>query len=314
MIKEITVSDMNTGRDAVISLSGQTAYVLDSVDWGTPNVSFDDFRVPGQIGTTKLDAVVGTRTISITGIVLPAYEPEKKLGMNWEEYYKQKEEAINENKKILNNIINPFHDITLVAGGCFITGSPATPVKYSIDDSENNEVMCKFNFDLQCFKPLFKKTVKSEMEKINRTKMFKFPMKLYKNKTKFGEITTTGTFYVQNNGDVDSGGIITILASGGNVINPTVFNVTTEERIKVNMTLKEGEKLVIDTLLGERDITKVGTDGRVEGQIQNMSDSSVMFDFVVGNNSVICSGDSGTVSFMNVTFNVDENYFNIEGQ
>lgn len=314
MVNEIMVSNTNTGKNISLSSDAKNPYILDSVDWGEPDISFDDYRVPGQIGTTKLDSVVGTRTITVVGTIISSYEPEKKLGMNWNEYYKRKEESINENKKVLNNIINPFHDVMIVANDYFIIGSPSSVVKYSTDEEENNEVMCKFTFSINCFRPLFRKTTNVELEKSNKTKLFKFPMKLFENKTKFGEITASGTFLVQNNGDVDIGGTIKILANGGAILNPSVRNVTIGKTIQVTTTIQEGETLVINTYLGERDIYVLKQDGSIEDAVKDMTDSSSMFDFIIGDNLIEFSGDSQTTSFMDVTFDVDENYFNVEGQ
>lgn len=314
MVKEIVISNSSIGRDATLSSYGETEYVLDEVDWGSPSVSFDTFRVPGQIGSKELSTIVKDRNINIIGTVISKYEPETKLGMNWNEYYRQKEEDLNNNKEILNKIINPFYALTLIIGDYFIEGKPTSAIKYSTNYTENNEIMCKFTFEVQCFKPMFRKQTKSEIGKKNKSKLFKFPMKLEKDATKFGEFTASETVQVINNGDVEVGGIIRLKANGGIVKNPSVTSTETGKTVKVKMNLNEGETLIINTNLGERNIVLDYGDGTGESVVQNMTDESSMFNFLLGTNNIVCSGESGTTSFIEANFSIDEMMFNIREQ
>lgn len=89
-----------------------------------------------------------------------------------------------------------------------------------------------------------------------------------------------------NDGDVDTGLIITIIATG-NVLNPKIYNQN-GEFIGVDDTLTNGDKVVINTYKGQKTITKNGV-----SIFNKISSGSVFLRMETGENVFSIDADAG---------------------
>lgn len=250
MIKQLEIQNINTNETIHLGVDG--SFILDKVDWDAPSVSLDSYRVPFQIGTSFLGVTVGTRKPMIIGYVVADMKKIDVFGMNWNDYYKLQEQLIDEQKQKLDKLISINQWVVIKANGYNLKAKPIQPPKYSNNYTENNEVMCYFELQFECFDPLFYSETKYiELATVN--KMFYFPLVIPKESgAVFGKIQKRQSIYIENNSDVDCGCIIKIKAYGGVVTNPKVYNVNTGEYIEFEgLVLNANDVLSINTNVGE---------------------------------------------------------------
>ena len=69
MVQEIKIQNTVTGKSLKINKSDRP-FILQSVNWDTPAVTMESYRVPFQIGETLSGVMVGTRKPTITGYIV----------------------------------------------------------------------------------------------------------------------------------------------------------------------------------------------------------------------------------------------------
>ena len=252
MIKEISIQNIQTNN--VVNMGYEGSFIIDEINWDAPSISLDSYRVPFQIGTTFLGVTIGDRTPTITGHIVADLKNENVLGMKWNDYFKRQEQLIEEQKEVLNRLININQLVIIKAGEYSLKAKPTQPPKYSSNESENNEVLCYFDLEFECFDPLFYSETKY-VELATIQESFHFPLVIPKEKVIFGEIQKRQSISVQNDSDVDCGCIKTIKATGGIVTNPRVYNVNTGEYIAFEgVSLNQNDVLTINTNIGEENV------------------------------------------------------------
>lgn len=103
----------------------------------------------------------------------------------------------------------------------------------------------------------------------------------------FGSYDTDLTQELENEGDVETGMIINIIALG-EVVNPKIINTYTGEYIGVNDTLEGNDSVVITTVKGQKSITKNGVN-----IINKIMTGSTFLQLVTGANEYTIQADSG---------------------
>lgn len=266
MVDHVNIKNTVTNNEITL-YRAQGVLILDSIDWGSPEINFNSYRVPFQIGNTKTGVLVGSREIVINGYVRADIKNIKKLGLPWEQYLEDQKKDIEKTKGTLNKIFTPYQDIEIIVEGYAITGTPEQPVRYSYVDAENNEVLCFFTVDIMCFDPMFSKG-KQTVELAQIIKMFHFPLIIPEvgieddethptNGVVFGEIATNQAKLIVNNGDVPVGCTIRMVAHGGTVNNPKLINVSRNEYIGFSgVSLSDGDYILINTNKGEESAFK----------------------------------------------------------
>ena len=112
----------------------------------------------------------------------------------------------------------------------------------------------------------------------------------------FGVYDDDLTQELDNGGDVETGVIITIIATG-TVINPKIYNTETGQYIGINDTLTGGDYVTISTIKGQKTITKNG-----ENVIDKIMSGSTFLQLAAGENYFTIEAQSG----------VDSVYFTIQ--
>jgi len=116
---------------------------------------------------------------------------------------------------------------------------------------------------------------------------FSFPLQI----TEGYEIETEGInrTTIENVGDVETPVLITF---EGPATNPTILNETTNEYIKVTKTLLTGEKLIINTEFGNKEV--IFDNGSTQVNAFGLIDlNSTFFQLQTGNNIISYSADFG---------------------
>lgn len=319
MIQELQIINKVNGQQLSLARDGSTQYVLDEIDWDVPSVSFSTYRVPFQIGVSLSGVELGTRKPSITGYVVSRVHGREFLGRGWNEFLEAQLQDVEQKKYELNRVINPLQEIRIVVGEYFIEGRPSSAVKFSNKGNENNEVLCMFTIDVDCFSPMFrldkgKQTVFAQVQP-----KFRFPWILKETGNIMGVVSRQKIVNVINDGDCDIGGIIKLEAVGGTVQNPTIFNVDTQEQFMIRLTLDDGDYLLINTKIGEEsvihhDANYFGT-GKTkdENVIGDVLEGSSFLQFKQGSNLYGYSVEEGSDVFVNLTIDMDELFLNLKG-
>lgn len=319
MIQELQIINKVNGQQLSLARDGSTQYVLDEIDWDVPSVSFSTYRVPFQIGVSLSGVEFGTRQPSITGYIVSSVDGREFLGKSWNEFLEAQLQDIEQKKYELNKTITPLQDIRVIVGNYFIEGRPSSAVKFSNKENENNEVLCMFTIDINCFSPLFrlnkgKQTVLAQVQP-----KFRFPWILKETGNIMGVVSNQKIINVINDGDCDIGGIIKLEAVGGKVQNPTIFNVDTQEQFMIRLTLLEGDYLLINTKIGEENVIQHHVNylstgkSKDENVIADVIEGSTFFQFKQGSNLYGYSVEQGSDIFVNLTIDMDELFLNLKG-
>lgn len=291
MVNEISIINSDTLESVLIS-KYQKPVILDIIDWDSPEISNESYRVPYQIGETFLGSTVGTRNPTITGYIVSEPVDIKSL-KSWEEYYNAQEQSIEKTKKLLNKVISIYQDIVISCDGYYLKGRPTQPIVYSYKAEENNEVMCMFSIELKCYNPMFYKDSKF-VSLASAEGMFRFPLIMTEETgdeyVVFGEILKKQAVNITNDGDVPSGCVITIKASGGSVTNPSIYNVNKNEGITFyGLRLEDGDTLTINTNIGE--------ESAVHHSLSRSADSSVVANIQKGSKFIQINPGSSLYSY-----------------
>lgn len=105
-----------------------------------------------------------------------------------------------------------------------------------------------------------------------------------------GVYNLTRTREIVNNGDAAVGMIVTITAQG-DVVNPALYNNLTGEHIGIIDALEAGDEIVINTIRGQKAITKNG-----ENVLSKLRAGSAWLQLDVGSNILLVDADSGADS------------------
>lgn len=310
MVKEINVLNIINNRTITIGASGP--YVLDHVNWDAPVVDPSTYRVPYQIGESLESVSIRTRKPEIRGYVIS--DPiENAPGMSIKEYYEKQEESITKNKTLLELAFNVFQDIVIEANGYKLKARPTTPVKYSYQESENNDVLCLFAIEVECYEPLFYRDSKNYALSAVEG-MFHFPLTIPEDTGMiFGLISETNISHVINEGQAETGVIITITPTNGSIISPEIRNVYTQEFIKIEATIEQGDTLTISTETGEENvILHDGETGADIVYVGSVSYDSTFFKVPIGESVYTINAEQGTTGNAQVDITITEKYFNFE--
>lgn len=313
MIKQLSIQNMKT-NDILEFVADKPPFIIDTIDWDMSSVSMDSYRVPFQVGTTLSGVTVGTRKPTVTGYITANLEQEEIIGMTWKEYFEKQEKAIQENKMKLDKLISVYQDVLIIVGEYFLKARPTQSPKYSTDMKENNEVLCYFSLEFECYNPLFYKGSKH----VNLAVIsggFHFPLIIPPEKIMFGEIFRRQSINIENSGDSDVGCIIRIKANGGVVKNPKIYNVNTNEFLEFDgVTLENGDYITIKTDIGEENAIKhdisTATDISIIG---NLKSKSSFFQIKQGSNFYAYSVAEDYVNNIEVSIEFTERYFNLKG-
>lgn len=308
------INNIVTNESIELSKSGGN-YILDSVDWDSPIVTTNTYRVPYQIGESQSGVIVGTRSPVITGYVIADIKEHEYIGMSWDEYYETQERMIEEQKLYLDKFFSIYQDLRIEVNGYYLDARPTKPIAYSSLEIENNEVLCLFVVQLECYNPLFYKDKKNVSLAMTKA-MFHFPLVIPKNKKLiFGEVMRRKSVNIKNDSDIDEGCIIRINATGGTVENPKIYNVNTGEYIGFeNVTLNDGDYLTVTTKVGEENAIKheLAT-GKDESIIGKLIDGSKFLQIQKGESFYAYEVLEQYKNNIEINLEFTEHFFNFRG-
>lgn len=152
---------------------------------------------------------------------------------------------------------------------------------------------------LICPQPYFKDVENLVTSFGDVSKLFEFPFSIGKGGVEVSAITTNVRKAIVNTGDVESGIIIKLFATG-TVVNPVIYDVLKRTQLKLNMTMLAGDTVVINTNVGEKTIELIRS-GVTYNALGYMVQNSSWFTLEAGDNVFTYDADSGN-SGLQLTF------------
>lgn len=120
---------------------------------------------------------------------------------------------------------------------------------------------------------------------------FEFPFAIESEGIEFETFIDKREVNVVNEGDSSCGLIITLTALGDEIINPTIWNVKTQEFMSLNLTLNVGDYVVINTNKGSKSIFKFENGVRTN-VISSLKNGSSWLQLGKGINTFTYDGDA----------------------
>ena len=250
-----------------ITFGGPPFYLQEITGLGDVSAQLQTQRVPYEDGSVFIDALLDERAVDITFLIVNALD---------DEGYKTVSKRRIDVARIVNPKLGPgvlryendyvVREITVIANSVPIYpdsgGRVPTLQKGMINFIAPDPYWRSLNIEEE---PAFKS-------------LFKFPFE-----GPFQMGIQRDRRIIHNDGDVATPLFIEFY---GPAVNPTIENITTGEHIRVNQTLLEGEKMVIDTTPGVKSVEFVSPDGARRNVMNWLDLDSVFFKLQLGENDI----------------------------
>ena len=158
---------------------------------------------------------------------------------------------------------------------------------------------------IDCPQPYFRGYYDDIQEFNSVVPLFEFPFSIAEEGIPFSELRLNVEKNIINQGDVNTGVIIKIRASG-TIRTPKIYNVGTGEYYILDYSLQSGDEVTINTRSGEKAV-KLLRNGVESVLIGYLRAGSTWFEMLPGDNVYTIAADSG-LEYMFVTFNVIDQY------
>lgn len=311
MVSNFIIENRTTQENITFGQSDEFQYLIKEVDWGNASASHNTYNFPNQVGVSISSTKINSRDITITGYVYYLLTKEEMTSLDrnmWEDYCYEK---IKKKKKILDEIINPIDYVRVVIGNYYIEGKPSSSVKYGINEEENNIYFCKFLINIYCNNPMFKKNTVTKTVISGSSGLFHFPLVLKPSGIAMSSRKNYLILAVENEGSVAIGGKI-IFKAKGEVLNPSVENLSTGEKITINKTLQEGEIVTVNTVDGkDKNITGY-LNGVTMSYFNYWNFENSWFKFGKGTTLVGYSTENATENLLDITIELNPEKYNLE--
>lgn len=241
MVEQIVLQNLTTKKEITLGTypEQEENYVLLNADWGTAEGNHNTYKYSDQIGVSIVNTSLETRVISITGAIVS-----------------ENSARLLECKKELNNFVNPQQQIKITYKNYYICFNPNNSIRYGTEYKENNNVVCYFKIDGIAPLPYFRTDNELQIDAVSTIPFFHFPLIIPPGGLVFGVRQPAQLVSVFNAGSLTTGFTI-IFKAVGSCASPKITNARTLEFFEINKSLSSGEKIVIDTLTGEKSV--IGT-------------------------------------------------------
>ena len=266
----------NQNKDK-IELTGSPYFEVSEIDGLLPedaNISTTNFA--NADGSKINSARVENREIQIT--IRPQYPIEENRQLLYKYFQMKKATTI--------YFKNANRDV-------YITGT----VK-KIDGSLFEQTQT-LTIDLLCENPYWqdKNETKSDMASVED--LFEFPFAIAEEGIEFSRINKELTQKINNLGDIETGMIIELSASG-EVVNPTIYNVETREHFGLKTTMQLGDLIRINTNNLRKKVELI-RNGETSNAINSITKGNKWLKLEPGENQFTYTCDSGE-EYLNVNF------------
>lgn len=286
---------------SVVIAEDANDYVLDQdgLDLGTVGSVQNTTQYIDAIGKHLDSVVLSPRDIAIVGWIIGPDEA-----------------TIQHRKILLNKLVNPIYAITLEVGNYSIQFHSDSSIQYAREWDYNNEWMVKFQIQGTANMPLFSlKDPNIYGQTVEIMGGIHFPLNIVKNQgILLGYYPMNSIAKIANIGDVESGFVLTLTAEGGEVLNPSLNNLTTGNKIELNYRMTDRARIDISTNLGDQYIRIIKPGQIVENGLRYLTeDSSIDMKLALLMNSLEVIADEGN-DFLKAKLTFSPRFLEVEGR
>lgn len=138
--------------------------------------------------------------------------------------------------------------------------------------------------------------------------LFEFPFAIEKEGVELSQLYSDMVGAVTNEGDVESGMIMELFASG-KVVNPRIYNTQTRRNIGLAMEMRQGDVVTINTHVGEKSVTLL-RGGVKSNAINRLTDRPDWLRLETGKNTFTYKCQAGDEN-LHVTFRFRPRYMGV---
>lgn len=267
----------------VLTLSQNPNYAVKSIDGiDPPDAVINTARNANADGSVFNSAYVDNRTITIT---LAINQPTEANRIALYKYFKSK-------YPVAIYFKNDSRDV-------MINGYvQSIPIGYF----EKKEI---FQVTIFCPEPFFEGVEKEAVASLTAEALFEFPFDISV-PIPFSEQNGDRETLVMNEGDVETGALFKIHAIG-NVVNPAIVNVDTNERFAFNITLQQGDEIILKTVKKQKSVQLIRSNGTVSNLLPDVAAGATWFELKPFENIFTVTASSGIYN-MNLYIDVRDKF------
>lgn len=267
----------------VLTLSQNPNYAVKSIDGiDPPDAVINTARNANADGSVFNSAYVDNRTITIT---LAINQPTEANRIALYKYFKSKYPvAIYFKNDSRDVVINGYVQ--------------SIPIGYF----EKKEI---FQVTIFCPEPFFEGVEKEAASSLTAEALFEFPFDISV-PIPFSEQNGDRETTVMNEGDVETGALFKIHAIG-NVVNPAIVNVDTNERFAFNVTLQQGDEIILNTVKKQKSVQLIRSNGTVSNLLPDVAAGATWFELKPFENIFTVTASSGIYN-MNLYIDVRDKF------
>lgn len=259
----------NGMRQMTFSKSG-TIWITTLSGFSSNNITISETQATGQTGTTLSGQAIQPKDITIDGVIRG---------------------DIAANRRALLATVSPGIParITVVQGNksYYLEGVPTKTPEISDGMSEQD-----FQFAFHSPYPYWQDTDHVNSTVSGLAALFRFPF------------YTGGEWYISkysegyygeviNEGDMAVGFVVSFYASA-QVSNPEILHMGTGKKIRLNIDLAAGDRIIVSTVYGQKRVTVLYSDGNAENGFRYLSmDSGLDMEILPGKNLIRHDADEG---------------------
>lgn len=156
-----------------------------------------------------------------------------------------------------------------------------------------------------CLDPFWKSQQEETVDFSSTIDLFEFPFETPTEGIEFSRIDKTKTVNVNNQGDVETGMVIELIANG-TVQNPRIYNADTRDVFALDVSMQQGDVIRVNTNRGHKQLT-LTREGETQNIINSITKESVWPILEPGDNVFTYECDAGE-DLMELRFLYTNNY------
>lgn len=266
-----------------LELTHNPAYSITEIDGiDPPDANINTTRNAGADGAVFNSAYMNVRTITIT---LSINAPAESNRINLYKYFKSRFPVRLYYSNATRNV--------------YIDGYvKSMPINF-FNKKQTAQIV------IECPQPLFNGDTASIQEFASVDSLFEFPFSIPEAGIEFSTLSAYVEKSIINNGDIDTGCVISIKALG-QVVTPKIYNVETSESFILNVTLAAGDEITINTRRAEKSVTLL-SNGVTTNIVGSLAEGSTWFQLSPGDNVFTIDADALPENML-VTFTLIDQY------
>jgi phage-related protein len=142
-----------------------------------------------------------------------------------------------------------------------------------------------------CPQPFWLATTKKSVNFSKSNALFEFPFSIPSEGIEFSTLEQIATATVDV-GEAETGGIIYFYATTNQILNPKIYNNTTQEFFGLDFDMYQGDLITVNTQKGEKSVTLL-RDGVTSNILDDRTEGSTWLQFTAGLNELSIDADEG---------------------